>query len=117
MIEEELKSVSDSVLRNIHALLRNDKISSAAEYAEKNKISGNDFATILSGEYLALAKASKEQRDEKTKKIMKDIHEARLSLINSDYIIKTIESKSRTKDQPSEFEKKMAGNFFEHFNY
>ena len=48
---------------------------------------------------------------------MKDIYEARLSLINSDYIIKTIESKSRTKDQPSEFEKKMAGNFYEHFNY
>jgi Skp family chaperone for outer membrane proteins len=38
MIEEELKSVSDSVLKNIHALLRNDKISSAAEYAEKNNI-------------------------------------------------------------------------------
>ena len=68
MIEEELKSVSDSVLRNIHVMLRNDKISSAAEYAEKNKISGNDFATILSGSILLLQKQVKNREMKKLKK-------------------------------------------------
>ena len=88
------------------------------EYAEKNKISGNDFSTILSGEYLMLAKASKDQRDEKTKKLMKDIYEARLSLINSGYVIKSI-SKSRlsSEEKPSSFQMKKAASSYDHFNY